>query len=48
MSDRPTYDEVVAMLRDAPPRSMIADQRYWDYRKRVEALLRRVDESEDA
>lgn len=44
MNDRPTYDELVALLRQAPPRQMIEDQRYWDWRKRLEELLARVDE----
>ena len=41
---KPTYDELVLLLRQAPPRQMIADQRYWDWRKKVEALLARVEE----
>lgn len=41
---KPTYEELVALLRDAPPRQMIDDQRYWDWRNKVEALLARVDD----
>ena len=40
---QPSYDDLVLLLRDAPPRQMISDQRYCDYRKRVEAMLARVD-----
>lgn len=40
---RPTYADLVALLRDAPPRQMIADQRYWDWRRRVEACLARLE-----
>lgn len=43
MTEQPTYDELVAVLREAPPRQMIADQRFWDWRTRVEDLLARVD-----
>lgn len=42
---RPTYDDLVALLRECPPRQMISDQRFWDYRRRVEAMLARVDQS---
>ena len=45
---QPSYDELVLLLRQAPPRAMIADQRFWDWRKQVEALLARVDEAERA
>ena len=41
---RPTYDEVIALLRAAPPRAMIDDQRYWDWRRQVEILLARLDQ----
>ena len=41
---KPTYDELVLLLRQAPPRTMIEDQRYWDWRKRVEEALARVEE----
>ena len=45
MSDsKPTYEELILLLRDAPPRQMVEDQRYWDWRKKVEALLARVEE----
>ena len=40
---KPTYDELVLLLRQAPPRQMIDDQRYWDWRKRVEEVLSRLD-----
>lgn len=43
---KPSYDELVLLLRQAPPRSMIADQRFWDWRVKVEELLARVDEAE--
>ena len=43
---KPTYDELVLFLRTAPPRPMIEDQRYWDWRLKLEALLARVDEVE--
>lgn len=39
----PTYDELVAVLRAAPPRRMVLDQRFWDWRGRLEALLARLD-----
>ena len=41
---KPTYDELVLLLRQAPPRQMIDDQRYWDWRTQVEAMLARVEE----
>ena len=41
---KPTYDELVLLLRQAPPRQMIEDQRFWDWRKRVEEALARVEE----
>ena len=40
---KPTYEELVTLLREAPPRQMITDQRYWDWRKRVEEALSRLD-----
>ena len=40
---RPTYEELVALLREAPPRQAIPDDRYWAYRRRVEEVLERVD-----
>ena len=40
---KPTYDELVALLREAPPRQSIPDQRFWDWRKRVEEALARVE-----
>ncbi|MDP3703755.1 MAG: hypothetical protein Q8R78_05150 [Candidatus Omnitrophota bacterium] len=43
---KPSYDELLAILRSAPPRQMIDDQRFWDWRRQVEDLLARVDESE--
>lgn len=43
---KPTYEELVALLRSAPPRPMIEDQRYWDWRLTLEAMLARVDEGE--
>ena len=39
----PTYDELVQVLRAAPPRTMLLDQRYWDWRNRLDALLARLD-----
>ena len=44
MPDTPTYAELVALLRETPPRTMIADQRFWDFRQKVEAMLARVEE----
>jgi len=44
MSDKPTYQELVDLLRSAPPRQMVEDQRYWDWRRKVEAMLARVEE----
>mgnify|MGYP001570445722 CR=1 FL=1 len=41
---KPTYEELVTLLRQAPPRQMITDQRYWDWRKRVEEALARIPE----
>ena len=29
----PTYSELLDLLRAAPPRQMIDDQRYWDWRR---------------
>ena len=43
---KPAYEELVLLLRQAPPRQMIGDERYWIWRKQVEALLARVDEGE--
>ena len=42
----PTYSELLDLLRAAPPRQMIDDQRYWDWRRQVEDLLARVDEAD--
>lgn len=41
---RALYDELLALLRAAPPRQMVSDQRYWDWRRQVEALLARLEE----
>mgnify|MGYP001583705793 CR=1 FL=1 len=35
--------EAIALLRSSPPRSAIADQRYWDWRRQVEVLLAKLD-----
>ena len=43
LEGRPTYEELVTILREAPPRQMVDDQRYWDWRIRAEDLLARVD-----
>mgnify|MGYP001607370322 CR=1 FL=1 len=43
---KPAYDELVALLREVPPRQMIDDQRFWDFRRKVEALLARVEAGE--
>ena len=45
MPDKPTYAELVALLRETPPRTMITDQRFWDFRNKVEALLARVEDA---
>lgn len=42
---KPTYDDLVALLRSAPPRQMINDQRYWDWRKKIEEVLARVEDA---
>ena len=42
----PTYSELLDCLRAAPPRQMIDDQRYWDWRRQVEDLLARVEEAD--
>ena len=39
-----TLDEVLTLLRQAPPRQAIDDTRYWLWRQRVDALLLRVKE----
>ena len=39
----PSYSELLDLLRAAPPRQMISDQRFWDWRRQVEYLLARVD-----
>jgi len=44
MSDKPTYQDLVDLLRAAPPRPAIDDQRYWDWRLEVESLLARLEE----
>ena len=44
----PTYSELLDLLRAAPPRQMIDDQRFWDWRRQVEDLLARVDEADHA
>ena len=43
---KPTYEELVRILRQAPPRSSISDQRFWDWRHQVEDLLARVEEGD--
>ena len=40
---KPTYEELVEILRMAPPRSAINDQRFWDWRRQVEVLLAKLD-----
>ena len=40
---KPTYDELVLLLRQAPPRSALEDERYWVWRKKVEEALARVE-----
>ena len=42
----PTYSELLDLLRAAPPKQMIDDQRYWDWRRQVEDLLARVEEAD--
>ena len=42
----PTYSELLDLLRAAPPKQMISDQRFWDWRRQVEDLLARVDEGD--
>ena len=42
----PTYSELLDLLRAAPPRQMIDDQRFWDWRRQVEDLLARVEEAD--
>ena len=42
----PTYSELLDLLRAAPPKQMISDQRFWDWRRQVEDLLARVDEAD--
>ena len=44
----PTYSELLDLLRAAPPRQMIDDQRFWDWRRQVEDLLARVEEEDHA
>jgi len=44
----PTYSELLDLLRAAPPRQMIDDQRFWDWRRQVEDLLARLDEADHA
>ena len=44
----PTYSELLDLLRAAPPRQMIDDQRFWDWRRQVEDLLARVEEADHA
>lgn len=39
----PTYADLVNLLRRAPPREMITDQRYWDWRRQVEEMLAWLD-----
>lgn len=41
---KPTYEELVQLLRQSPPRSAIGDERYWNWRKQVEEALARVEE----
>ena len=43
---KPTYEDLVLILRQAPPRSSIPDQRFWDWRRQVEDLLARVEEAD--
>ena len=42
----PTYSELLDLLRAAPPRQMIDDQRFWDWRRQVEDLLARIEEAD--
>ena len=43
MPDRPpTYEELVTMLRSAPPQQAVDDQRYWQWRAAASAMLARV------
>ena len=41
---KPTYDDLVKLLRLAPPRQAIDDRRYWEWRSQVEDALARVEE----
>lgn len=43
-TDRAERDALLALLKDAPPRQAIDDQRYWVWRTRVDALLLRITE----
>jgi len=45
MPDKPTLDDLIALLRAAPPRHALQDERYRRWRVQVEAMLRRVDET---
>lgn len=40
---RAERDALLALLKDAPPRQAIDDQRYWEWRQRVDALLMRLE-----
>ena len=42
-TDETVASEAIALLRAAPPRAMIDDQRYWDWRRQVEVLLAKLD-----
>lgn len=39
----PTRDELLHLLKTAPPREMVSDQRYWDWKRVVDEVLERIE-----
>ena len=42
-TERPTYRDLVILLETAPAREAISDQRYWDWRRKVDDALQRIE-----
>ena len=44
----PSYAELVELLESAPTREVVVEDRYWEFRRRVDAVLQRIDAARDA
>ena len=44
----PTYAELLELLESAPLREVVVEDRYWSFRRRVDAVLQRIDAARDA